>query len=162
MCSLPEQLRQLAFRVRLGRHDPRGPDGLSPPWSQRDHAALGKLRLGSTAGTSMQRELVRFRNPVLPGWCSRFASEWKAVFDGQIEDETDLGLDFMPLSLLDGKIVSEVSREACGSNAPDADERDLDQQGPQRTGKDRASGELFCRQGLHAYCLAEFIFPTTP
>lgn len=52
----------------------------------------------------------------MPGLHPCFASEWKAVSAGRIEDENDFSVDFMPLLRLASKIVSKAACVACVPN----------------------------------------------
>lgn len=91
---------------------------------------------------------MRFRNPILPGSFPRFAPEWRAVFDGQMGDETELGLDVTPRSRLGREALSEVACVAV-SQALQMRVRETCLRGPQRAGRAVSPG------GLHAYCQVE-------
>lgn len=88
---------------------------------------------------------MRFRNPILPGSFPRFAPEWRAVFDGQMGDETELGLDVTPCSRLGREALSEVACVAVSQ----ALQRRVRETCLQRAGRAVSPG------GLHAYCQVE-------
>lgn len=67
------------------------------------------------AGVPIEMDFTRFRNPILLDYIPALLQNGKLSVS-QIEDENDLGLDFMPLCHLACKIVSETACVVCIPN----------------------------------------------